>query len=146
MANGNNNNGGALSQMDALIDMSDMDFEMSQIWGSDWKEQIQEQGGTLKSSGQITSLGDLNKMITSEKHIKPTILNKLMGKIEEIIPGGKTGERGKDSWLVEGAFPWANIDPAEGKGYEQGTKHFKTTGRGGNWNEAYGQAFGLSQR
>jgi len=138
MANGNNNNG-AQSQMDALINMSEMDFQLSQMLGPDWKEQT----GNQKKSGSFTTLGDLNEVITASRHTQPSFLTKLLGGLEKIIPGGKTGERGEDSYMVEGAFPWMGIYGTETPG--EGTQHYKATGRGKDYFEALEQAKNISR-
>ena len=136
----NNNNGGAHSQMDDLIKMSEMEFQMSQILGPDWRELTRE---GQKRSGTFTTLGDLNEVITTSRHTKPSILNKLLGGLEKIIPGGKTGERGEDVYAVEGAFPWAGIYGTETPG--EGTQHYKAIGRGKNYREALEQAKNISR-
>ena len=122
MAN-NNNNGGAQSQMDALIDMSTLEFEMSQIFGSNWQEDFARQQG--QKSGAFSSLGE--KVVTGERYTKPSILNKLLGMLESVIPGGESGERGRNFYTSEAAFPLTGQYGTEVPG---GTQYYQATGRG----------------
>tara|TARA_Y100000310_G_C20494226_1_gene720737 strand:+ start:167 stop:967 length:801 start_codon:yes stop_codon:yes gene_type:complete len=140
MSNGNNNNGNPHSQIDNLINMSNIEYQYSQVFGPEWKETV---GQGIKKSGSFTTLGDLGQVVTESKQIKPSILTKLLGGIEKFLPGGKTGERGEDLFSVEGAFPWLGIYGTETPG--EGTQHYKATGRGGSYDEALKNAKTISQ-
>jgi|TARA_R100000501_G_C2604422_1_gene100624 hypothetical protein len=133
MANGNNNIGGAHSQMDALIDMSEVEFQMSQIYGSNWQEQFRSQQG--QKSGSFSSLG--NRVTTGERYTKPSLLNKLLGMFESVIPGGESGERGRNFYTSETAFPLTGQYGTEVPG---GTQYYKATGKGSTKSEAEKQS------
>ena len=122
MANGNNNNGGAHSQMDSLIQMNDLMELMKEKYGSDWEGMV---SGSLHSPSQ--------PMVLSNE-LKKSLFD-FSGK--------------KNQYTTTAAFPlqvfideWSKLNP----GYEsKDTQFYSGTGTGSTEEDALQNARMVAQ-